>query len=91
MAIKLEKILPMRAKDWCESQGRKLLDYTLVGVHYSTTRREDLIVCLAKKVPKNAVIVTDYKFSNSISISMDDEKYWGQATGVALIPKTQIT
>lgn len=90
MAIALEKILPIEAKDWCLLQGGKSLrSYNGVGVHYFTSKKEDLAKGLAENVPEDAVIVTDYKFSNSISISTDDEQYWGQATGVALIPKNE--
>ena len=86
MAIGLEKILPIEAKDWCDSQGKVLGSYRQVGVHFFTNKEEDLAKGLAGEVPKNVVIVTNYKFSNSCSISVNERKYWGQATGVALIP-----
>jgi len=90
MAIELEKILPMSAKDWCESQGsgKTLFHYKQVGVHYFTDKKENLAEGLAKKVPEEAVIVTDYDFSTSVSTNEYKDKFcWGQATGTALIPK----
>jgi len=67
-----------------------LFYYKQVGVHYFTDKKENLAEGLAKNVPLNAVIVTDYNFSTSVSTSgLYGQYHWGQATGVALINKTQ--
>ena len=66
MAIDLDRILTVSAKDYCESVDRQLRGYSLRG--FSVTRglssetnpREEL----AKEIPENAEVVVNYRSNN---------------------------
>ena len=90
MAISLDKILTISAREWCESNGKSLKDYKMVGITSSGIIFSDCFSAdapkerLAQEVPGNAKIVTDY-IPPSLVSSYDNILYEANAT--ALIPK----
>lgn len=102
MAINLDKILTISARDWCESEGRNLKDYKLIGVHalgnieigwffetYSGDDKKSPKSQLSKRCPKEAVVVTDYISTISRSDRCDAVMFY-EANGIALIPRENL-
>jgi hypothetical protein len=83
MAIKLDKILTMSAKDYCEMQRKRLSDYKARGVHCYGG-----INSFKNSVPNETEVIVDYKFSITSAVekgrSIENFEY---ASGTALIPK----
>ncbi|MEK6900217.1 MAG: hypothetical protein AABX05_03775 [Nanoarchaeota archaeon] len=79
----LERILTVSARDYCESAGKKLSDYEMIGVHGTA-----FLDCgkysqldFTNKIPRDTEVIVDYKFlpvgsNHTLSVS-----------GTALIPK----
>lgn len=102
MTIPLEKILTISAKEYCEMNGQKLLEYNAIGVHcasfecfvnYIESKREllnDMIKKFAENVPSETEVVVDYGFSISTTSTTSHGtsclSYLG--SGTALIPKS---
>lgn len=82
MAISVEKILTISAKDWFEMMETPAKAYKPVGVHYSTISGtgevKDINKEFAKIVPDEADVVVNYYVFG--------ERY---AYGTALIPKRE--
>ena len=99
MTFPLDKILTMSAKDYVGSSDVRD-SYDVKGVHFNGLYSNDNIRSVemsldifAKKVPKNAEIITDLKriVSNSIGDGKIDphKKLFIQISGTALIPKNK--
>ena len=82
MAINIEKILTISARDWAEINGVRLRDYEAQGVHENSFII-DILKKFSEKVPAEAEVVIDYRVS-----SAGDSTYTrAYACGTALIPK----
>lgn len=84
MAISLDKILTISARDWAETERVDLRNYRAVGVH-DFGARADMNSNFAEKVPSEASVVVDYRISltyggGSIAVSY-------ASSGTALIPR----
>jgi hypothetical protein len=71
MAIDIEKILTVTATEYCESVGKPLSDYLLVGVHGCHNIRE-----FSEEVPDGADVIVNHRLD-----------YPGYHYGTALVPK----
>ena len=84
MSIRIEKILSLSAREYCESTKKKLSDYTVTGVHVNVRSHEDILTVLQRIVPDKAEVLVNYK-------SRSTTNFWGTvekvAQGYALIPK----
>jgi len=66
MAIELEKILTISARDYCEINGKDLNEYEAKGVHFNPEndlRCGELTKSFAKIVQKEAEVIVDYRVS----------------------------
>ena len=83
-----KKVLTTDAKQYCESKGKKLSDYKMVGVHYVGRNARDITDSFFKAVP-NIEVVVSYKppFVGGDA----SPNHWGEriiiAAGTALVPK----
>lgn len=61
----LEKILTVSVRDYCDSVGKDLKDYNLVGVHVDDDLPicEKLIQAFRTKVPLEAEVVVGFQYS----------------------------
>lgn len=80
MAISLDKILTMSAKEWINLEGEQLTRYTPKGVHVRGNIKE-----FAEAVPSNASVVVSYRF---FEIKGEEPNYC--SSGVALIPQSRV-
>ena len=98
MSIGRDRVFTMSAEAWCEMHGRKLYEYTAVGIHYNNQGGiGHLIDQFAAIVPDEAEVVTDYEFSVAVGGAgagggfeprMDLRTEY-HASGTALIPKAR--
>lgn len=62
------QILTISARDYCESRGKPLSHYQMVGVHcddiYSSP--EEALAALAKRAPKNTEVIVGYTVALSV-------------------------
>ena len=82
----LEKILTASPSEYCISKKTELEDYELVGIHLhdEDTTQGELIKEFAKKIPKEAEIVTNLLYS-----SVGSGIYNNYISGTALVPKNK--
>ncbi|MBI5064656.1 hypothetical protein HZA97_00330 [Candidatus Woesearchaeota archaeon] len=69
-----EKIFTVSARDYCDSIGKKLSDYKMVGVMGNN---------LSQYIPEGTEAIVDYDFD----ISGTQNMTWNYESGTALIPK----
>ena len=86
MAINLDKILTISARDYCEMNEKDIRNYEAVGLHYALFAGGLKIYSfVAERVPEKAEIVVD--FIHSVGGSASCEGTVCYASGTALIPK----
>lgn len=88
MAINIDKILTISARDYADLVGKKLEDYEAVGMHITEiisagTMFERLTEEFASRVQKEVEVVVDYK----ASIGGREYNFIYHVSGTALIPK----
>ena len=82
------EVLTSSARDYVESAGKSLKDYTMKGVNDvfvgDTRTSKGCSFKLLKKIPESAEVVVDYKFSIT---SRGGNWSYTECSGTALIPK----
>jgi hypothetical protein len=86
MAISIDKVLSMSAKDWSTMTGKELKNYEAKGIH-SDSCMISALKEFAENVPKKAEVVVDYKFTSATEGSSGGMSAMMYCSGVALIPK----
>jgi hypothetical protein len=89
---KLEHVVSSSARDWCESEGKNLAHYMMVGVNFTSSARnpEDALIHFTWEIPENAEVVTDFRSAASVSNATEKSTFGMYAyilSGTALIPK----
>ena len=86
MAIDVEKILTVSAKEWCEMNDKKLNEYEARGVHSDGGMRFRL-EGFAKEVPTEAEVVIGYRNTSAASGNSGNIGAVMYSYGTALIPR----
>jgi hypothetical protein len=91
MSIKLDKILTMSAKDYCEMHGKKLYEYEARFIHYAFSSEYGDVYKFKEnfknRVPKGTEVIVDYRFSIGGAGDLHTTSFGYYASGTALIPK----
>ena len=90
MAIDVEKILTISVREYCEMMNKQLNNYKPRGIF----SREGDISEFAKKVPNEAEVVIDYRYSSagsteSANLNWVSSRFSYFQHGTALIPKNK--
>lgn len=96
MEIKLDQILTISLRDYCESRCRKISDYAILGVHSFGTLSVYTVDAdspkhrLAREVPEGVEAVVGYnvQFMTQVEPSNKGPVIY-EANGNALIPKAK--
>ena len=88
----LNKILTVNVVDYCNSVGKTIFEYNLVGVHLDDAKTTDQLISeFAKQVPPNTEVVVNFIYNVAVAYSKgilsDHKSSFQYASGVALIPK----
>ena len=84
----LEKILTVSASEYCESVGKKMSDYKLVGVHAFADAHHMTFPAFAKNIPTEAEVVVNYRLViRTTRVAFIFESVYKYPSGTALIPK----
>jgi len=78
MKFPLEKILTISARDYCEMNGKYLVDYTAKGIHVNEHDYK-VMESFLKQIPADAEVVVEYRAAGG--------NRWAWANGTALIPR----
>ncbi|MDO8509284.1 MAG: hypothetical protein Q7S27_06415 [Nanoarchaeota archaeon] len=88
----LDKILTCTARDYVESEGKRLEDYEMRGVHFEggfnlTESKLNLYEHFANEVPLGTEAVVNYSCNVVCTTSVFTKIYSAVAQGTALIPR----
>jgi hypothetical protein len=89
---KLEHVVSSSARDWCESEGKNLAHYKMVGVNFTSSARfaPEALTHFTREIPENAEVVTDFRSAASVSNATAQSTFGMYVyimSGTALIPR----
>jgi len=87
MAVDIEKILTISAREWFEMNEKKPSKYEARGVHHIGVMASSALSDFAEKVPTEAEVVVGYRSTSATSGASGGMSAMTYYYGTALIPR----